>query len=65
MKFECIKGMVDSSNINVIVMQGDIVKFIENGVGEVLVEGIAGWCFGMELSFSARDFVFYFKVIYE
>jgi len=63
MKFECIKGMADSSNINVVVMQGDVVKFIESDEGEVLVEGIAGWCKGMELSFNPRDFVFHFKVI--
>ena len=63
MKFECIKGMADSDNINVVVMQGDIVKFIESGEGDVYVEGIAGWCEGMELNFTPKQFTEHFKVI--
>jgi hypothetical protein len=40
MKFECIKGMVDSDNINIIAMQGDQVIFNEANEGEVWVEGV-------------------------
>jgi hypothetical protein len=63
MKFECIKGMADSNNANVVVMQGDVVKFIQSDVGEVLVEGIAGWCKDFELSFTPKQFAEHFKVI--
>jgi hypothetical protein len=62
-KFECIKGLADSENINVIVMQGDIVTLDGTDDGEVCVEGIAGWCKGRELTFSPRQFVEHFKVI--
>ena len=44
-------------------MQGDIVKFIESGEGDVYVEGIAGWCEGMELNFTPKQFTEHFKVI--
>jgi hypothetical protein len=63
MKFECIKGMATSDNLNVVVMQGDIVELFPNDEGEVLVEGIAGWCKGVELTFSPREFTTHFKVI--
>lgn len=63
MKFECIKGMADSDDVNVIVMQGDVVKFIEADEGEVIVIGIAGWCMGLELNFPPKKMVEHFKVI--
>ena len=40
MKFKCIKGIADSENISVIVMQNDIVIFNESDEGKVLVKGI-------------------------
>jgi hypothetical protein len=63
MKFECIKGMADSDNVNVVVMQGDIVIFNEANEGDVLVEGVAGWCKGVELNFTPKQFTEHFKVI--
>jgi hypothetical protein len=63
MKFECIKGMADSDNVNVVVMQGDIVIFNEVNEGDVLVEGVAGWCKGVELNFTPKQFTEHFKVI--
>jgi len=63
MEFECTKGMTDTDNINVIVMQGDVVVFNECGEGTVEVEGIAGWCKGLELSFTPKQFAEHFKVI--
>ena len=63
MKFECIKGKADSDNVNVVVMQGDIVTVLEVNEGEVLVEGEAGWCSGMELSFTPKQFTEHFKVL--
>lgn len=63
MKFECIKGMADSDNVNVVVMQGDVVSVIETSEGDILVNGEAGWCEGVELSFTPKQFVEHFKVI--
>jgi hypothetical protein len=63
MKFECIKGIADSDNINVIAMQGDIVIFNESEEGNVYVEGIAGWCKGFELNFTPKQFTEHFKSI--
>ena len=63
MKFECIKGMADSDNVNVVVMQGDVVIFNEVREGDVSVEGIAGWCRGVELSFTPKQFVEHFRII--
>lgn len=63
MKFQCIKGMSDNENVNIVVMQGDIVKFIEQNEGEILVEGLAGWCNGFELYFTPKQFVEHFQVI--
>jgi hypothetical protein len=63
MKFECIKGMADSDNVNVVIMQGDIVIFNEVNEGDVLVEGVAGWCKGVELNFTPKQFTEHFKVI--
>jgi hypothetical protein len=63
MRFECIKGYADNDNMNVVMMQGDIVKFIESSEGDILVEGEQGWCTGWELNFSPKTFVEHFKVI--
>jgi hypothetical protein len=65
MKFECIKGMVDSDNINIIVMQGDQVVFNEANEGEVWVEGVLGYCKGFELCLSPKQVVEHFKVVTE
>ena len=61
MQFECIKGMATSDDVTVVVMQGDIVELVSTDEGEVLVEGIAGWCKGFELTFTPKEFVEYFK----
>jgi len=61
-KLECIKGMVDSSNTNVVLLQGDILKVIEVSEGEVVLEGLDGWCAGFELCFTPKQIVEYFKV---
>jgi hypothetical protein len=63
MKFECIKGMADTDNVNVVVMQGDVVELIEQTEGSIEVEGVAGWCKGFELSFTPKQFAEHFKVI--
>ena len=61
MKLECIKGMATRDNVSVVVMQGDVVKLISADEGEVLVEGVAGWCKGFELTFTPGEFVTHFK----
>ena len=61
--FECIKGLADSENINIIVVQGDVVKFINLEEGDICVEGIKGWCSGFEINFTPRQFVSHFKSI--
>lgn len=63
MKFECIKGMADRDNMNVVCMQGDVVIFNETEEGMVYVEGIAGWCKGLELNFTPKQFTEHFKII--
>lgn len=63
-KLECIKGMVDSNNINVVLMKGDILIVNEVNEGEVLLEGLLGWSEGFELSFSPEQIVDHFKVKY-
>ena len=61
--FECIKGLADSENINIVVVQGDVVKFVSFEEGDIYVEGIKGWCYGLELNFTPRQFVTHFKSI--
>ena len=62
-KFECIKGLEDNENLNVIVMQGDIVELVEMEEGDIYVEGIRGWCSGFEINFTPSQFVNHFKSI--
>ena len=62
-KFKCIKGLADNGNLNVIIMRGDLVELVSTDEGEVLVEGIAGWCKGFELTFPPYQFVTHFKSI--
>ena len=63
MKFECIKGMATSDNISVVVMQGDWVELVSTDEGEVVVNGIAGWCKGFELTFTPREFTTHFRTV--
>jgi hypothetical protein len=62
-KFECIKGLADDENLNVIVMQGDTVELVDHEDGEICVEGIKGWCSAQELFFTPSQFVIHFKSI--
>jgi hypothetical protein len=62
-KFECIKGLEDNENLNVIVMQGDIVELVDHEEGDICVEGIRGWCSGFEINFTPSQFVTHFKSI--
>jgi hypothetical protein len=61
--FECIKGLADSENINIVVVQGDVVKFVSLEEGDICVEGIKGWCYGLEMNFTPSQFVTHFKSI--
>lgn len=61
MKFECIKGYATEQDI--IVMCGDVVKFIIAEEGIVHLEGVAGWCKGVELSLLPKTVTEHFRVI--
>ncbi len=63
MKFECIKGMATPDNVSVVVMQGDWVELVSTDEGEVLVNGVAGWCNGFELTFLPSTFTTHFRVM--
>jgi hypothetical protein len=45
-------------------MQGDWVELVSTDEGEVLVNGVAGYCNGFELTFSPREFTTHFKSIH-
>ena len=63
MKFECIKGMATNDNLEVIVMQGDVVICTEVNDGEIIIEGKAGWCCGVDITFTPKQFIEHFKYI--
>ena len=63
MKFQCIKGFATSDNISVIAMEGDVVELVSTDEGEVIVNGIAGWCKGFELNFTPREFTTHFRTV--
>jgi hypothetical protein len=44
-------------------MMGDVVQFIENEEGMIYVEGIVGWCKGLELNFTPQQFVDHFMFV--
>jgi hypothetical protein len=60
MKLECIKGYAHEEGI--VCLQGDIVVFNSTDDGIVELEGIQGWCEGLELAFSPEMIVNHFKV---
>lgn len=62
MKLECIKGYAHEEGV--VCLQGDVVIF--NGMDEGIVdlEGLEGWCAGIEISFSPKIVAEHFKVKY-
>jgi hypothetical protein len=56
-KFECIKGIADKENTNVVCVKGDIVMLESTDEGEVLVIGIYGYSEGYEISLTPSQFV--------
>jgi hypothetical protein len=56
-KFECIKGIADKENTNIVCVKGDIVMLESTDEGEVLVTGIYGYSEGYELSLTPMQFV--------
>jgi surfactin synthase thioesterase subunit len=63
MKLECIKGYAHEEGI--VCLQGDIVVFNGTDDGIVELEGIQGWCEGLELAFSPEMIVNHFKVKFD
>ena len=69
MKLECIKGY--AHEVGVVCLQGDVVivnDFYNEGTveyeGTVELEGLEGWCAGIEISFSPKIVAEHFKVKY-
>ena len=63
MKLECIKGYAHEEGV--ICLQGDVVVFIgmyDEGI--VDLEGVEGWCTGIEMSLSPKIVAEHFKVKY-
>ena len=61
MILEAIKGY--STDENVVFLTGDNVIVNEMEEGIVYLEGVSGWCRGIELSFSPKIVAEYFKYL--
>jgi predicted ATP-grasp superfamily ATP-dependent carboligase len=62
-KLECIKGFTDSQNLRVLCLQGDFVKVLDINENWILIEIIAGWMAGAQLSLTPKQVAECFKVI--
>ena len=60
----CHKGIADKENISVITMKNDLVTLVSTSEGEIVVEGVTGWCKGYELTFTPNKFVEHFSYHY-
>jgi len=60
MKLECIKGYAHEEGI--VCLQGDIVVLTGTDEGIVELEGIEGWCYSIEMSFTPKIVAEHFKV---
>jgi len=58
MLLKCIKGIYDEANV--ICLEGDLVSIKNVNEGEIIIEGFAGWCKGLELSFTPKQMVLHF-----
>lgn len=61
MKLEAIKGYYTEENV--VFLTGDIVKLVEMEEGNVMLEGVAGWCKGVIMDFSPEIVATHFKAI--
>ena len=52
---KCIRGIYDETNV--ICLEGDLVRVMNVVEGEILVEGLEGWCIGFDLSFTPKQIV--------
>jgi hypothetical protein len=59
-KFKCIKGL--ATDHFVVCMQNDIVELYSVDENEIVVKGIFGWISGVEINFTAKEFVNHFCV---
>ena len=64
-RLKCIEGLADSDNVNVICLQGDEVEVREVNEGCIEVEGVFGWCEGVELSFTPKQVAQHFSWLSE
>jgi hypothetical protein len=61
MRLEAIKGY--ATNENLVFMEGDTVKVVDVEEGMIYLEGIFGWCSGIEMSFTPEIIAKHFKYI--
>ena len=59
--FECVKSY--ATNENLVVMQGDIVKFIGQEENFIYLEGYKGWCEEIEITLIPKKIAEHFKII--
>jgi|LauGreDrversion4_2_1035121.scaffolds.fasta_scaffold375660_4 hypothetical protein len=55
MKLKCIKGY--ATDENVVYLAGDIAKVVDTEEGMVYLEGIHGWCEGVEFNYIPKIIV--------
>ena len=57
---QCVKGIADSENINILCLKGDVIKVID--IEEVITaDVIVGWMQGLELTFTPQQIVDHFE----
>lgn len=61
MKLEAIKGYYTEENV--VFLTGDIVELVLMGEGNIMLEGVAGWCKGFIMEFDPETVATHFKVI--
>ena len=59
---ECIKGYFTEENV--VFLEGDVVEVLSVEEGMVYLEGVSGWCKGIEMNFSPRIIAECFKTIH-
>lgn len=58
---QCVKGIADSGNINILCMKGDVIKVTEIVEETITAEVIQGWMQGIYLTFTPQQIVDHFE----
>ena len=59
--YQAFKGKTSPDNEIVLWLKGDKIKVLDAIAGEIHVEGVSGWCAGVDLYLTPRDFVKHFE----